>query len=79
MSAIVIDDSPPKSETTKYEDVCLSLGFTANVVGDEKRPLCVLFLKTLAVGRMKPNGLNRNLGRIYTGAVSQTNNDSGSS
>lgn len=45
-------------KTRKYDEACLSFGFTMNVVGDEKIFLCVLCLKPLAVDRMKPNKLS---------------------
>lgn len=43
----VLKANSPKSKTRKYDDVCLSLGITLNLVGDEERPLCVLCLRTL--------------------------------
>lgn len=39
------------SETNKIkcdsnDEAYLALGFTVNVMGDEERPVCILFLKT---------------------------------
>ena len=54
-----------KAKSRKYDDSYLALGFTCTTVGNEERPQCVLCLKVLASGSMKPNKLKRHLETLH--------------
>lgn len=50
----------------------LALGFTVNVIGDEKRPVCILCLRTLAVDSMMPNKLRRHSETLHPNDIHKT-------
>ncbi len=58
-----------KTKCIKYDEACLALGFTVNVVGEEERPMCVLCLKTLAADSMKPTKLRRHIETMHPNYV----------
>ena len=39
-----ITESLPKAKTRKYDEAYVALGFTVTTVGDEERPVCLLFI-----------------------------------
>ena len=55
----------------KYDEAYLALGFTVNAVGDEERPVCILFLKTLAADSMRPNKLRRHLETLHPSHINK--------
>ncbi len=64
-------DQLPKPKSWKCDNAYLALGFTADVVGDEERPVCVLCLKTLAADSMQPNKFKRHLETLHPTPVSK--------
>ncbi len=60
------------TESRKYSDACLALGFTATLVGHEERPVCAECLKTLAADSLQPNKFKRHLETLHPTLVSKT-------
>ena len=58
-----------ETKSRKCDGAYLALGFTANVVGGEGRPLCVLCQKTLAADSARSNKLRRHIETLHPSHV----------